>query len=232
MLPKLQVISLAFTIFSATVSNTLAQIRCQIGGCSGNLCIRAGANPVSTCDWKDAYACYQPSRNLTQCVATPAGNCEWKQTQQLKTCLAAAVLKPKPTPIKCEIGGCSGNLCVRAGANPLVGACDWKDSYACYQPSRNLTQCVATAAGNCEWKKTKDLATCLANPPRTKCYVGSDCDPTRCTSTPPREDVVCPTLWQPIYQCYESTYTACEYTNGACGWKNTTEFRSCLRQFA
>ncbi len=128
MLHKLQVITLALSIISTTALNTAGQIRCQIGGCSGTLCMKEGEDIVGACDWKDSYACYQPARNLTQCVATPAGNCEWKQTKELESCLAANNNEPAT---KCQIGGCSGTLCMKEG-EIIVDACVWKDSDACY----------------------------------------------------------------------------------------------------
>jgi len=32
---------------------------CRVGGCSGQLCVGPGEPDVSTCEWRDAYACYR-----------------------------------------------------------------------------------------------------------------------------------------------------------------------------
>ncbi len=55
---------------------------CYVGGCAGTLCSdHEGA--VSTCEYKDEYACYQSAT----CERQADGQCGWTQTQELLTCL-------------------------------------------------------------------------------------------------------------------------------------------------
>jgi hypothetical protein len=55
---------------------------CYVGGCSGQLCSdREGA--ISTCEWRDEYACYQGAT----CERQDDGTCGWTQTDELAACL-------------------------------------------------------------------------------------------------------------------------------------------------
>jgi eight-cysteine-cluster-containing protein len=58
---------------------------CQVGGCSGTLCTKKGEDVVSTCEWREEYACYRSA----ECKVQTDGNCGWTQTEELKGCLAA-----------------------------------------------------------------------------------------------------------------------------------------------
>lgn len=56
---------------------------CFVGGCSGQLCTdQPGA--ISTCEWREEYACYQTAT----CERQPDGQCGWTETPELTTCLA------------------------------------------------------------------------------------------------------------------------------------------------
>lgn len=58
---------------------------CVIGGCSNQLCYDSSSGSgVSTCEWRDAYACYTSAR----CERQSTGLCGWTQTQELTNCLA------------------------------------------------------------------------------------------------------------------------------------------------
>jgi len=59
---------------------------CQIGGCSSQLCVNEGEDVMSTCEWRDAYACYRTAR----CEKQASGTCGWSRTDELLTCIAAA----------------------------------------------------------------------------------------------------------------------------------------------
>jgi hypothetical protein len=60
---------------------------CKVGGCSKQLCVDAnGADVVSTCEWTEAYACYQTAT----CEPQQDGACGWTQTDELRKCLDAA----------------------------------------------------------------------------------------------------------------------------------------------
>ncbi|MBI3072324.1 MAG: hypothetical protein HYY84_09420 [Deltaproteobacteria bacterium] len=55
---------------------------CFKGGCSGQLCTdQAGA--ISTCEWRDEYACYRTAT----CERQTSGACGWTSTPELRTCL-------------------------------------------------------------------------------------------------------------------------------------------------
>lgn len=55
---------------------------CYVGGCSGQICSdREGA--ISTCEWRDEYACYQSAT----CERQPDGQCGWTQTPELLACI-------------------------------------------------------------------------------------------------------------------------------------------------
>jgi hypothetical protein len=59
---------------------------CKIGGCSAELCTDAKDNAISTCIWRDEYACY---KNAT-CARQANGMCGWTATPQLQQCIASA----------------------------------------------------------------------------------------------------------------------------------------------
>ncbi len=57
---------------------------CYIGGCSSQLCTdQQGA--VSTCEYREAYACYKNA----VCERQADGQCGWTQTPQLQACLTS-----------------------------------------------------------------------------------------------------------------------------------------------
>jgi len=61
-------------------------------------------------------------------------------------------VKPKP----CVVSGCSGQIC---GETSMITTCEWRAEYACYQ---KLGVCERDSSGACGWKKTTELAACLA----------------------------------------------------------------------
>lgn len=75
-------------IFPGTSTTSGEQVitgGCYAGGCSGQIC-SDDPNAVSTCEWREEYACYQDAR----CERQSSGECGWTQTPQLKECLATA----------------------------------------------------------------------------------------------------------------------------------------------
>lgn len=62
---------------------------CVVGGCSGTMCSEPGNEMVTTCEFKDEYACYRTAA----CERQPDGQCGWTQSDALKACLANP---PKP----------------------------------------------------------------------------------------------------------------------------------------
>ncbi len=58
---------------------------CFKGGCSGQLCTDS-PDMVSTCEWREEYACYQSAI----CERQPSGKCGWTKTPALTQCLNTA----------------------------------------------------------------------------------------------------------------------------------------------
>jgi hypothetical protein len=56
--------------------------KCYIGGCSGQLCTDQ-PDAVSTCEYREEYACYQTAT----CERQPNGQCGWTPTAELQACL-------------------------------------------------------------------------------------------------------------------------------------------------
>jgi eight-cysteine-cluster-containing protein len=57
---------------------------CVAGGCSGQVC--ADRPVATTCEWREAYACYRAAR----CERQPDGACGWTPTAELQACLERA----------------------------------------------------------------------------------------------------------------------------------------------
>jgi len=58
---------------------------CVVGGCSSQLCSDSSDGPLmSTCEWRDLYACYQ---EFGVCERQDGGKCGWTQTEGLSQCL-------------------------------------------------------------------------------------------------------------------------------------------------
>jgi hypothetical protein len=55
---------------------------CYVGGCSGQICSDQDG-VISTCEWKDEYACYASAT----CERQPDGQCGWTPTPELTACL-------------------------------------------------------------------------------------------------------------------------------------------------
>lgn len=60
--------------------------QCYVGGCSSQICSDK-QDVLSSCEWKDAYACYANA----ECKLQATGACGWTQTQALEACLSAAL---------------------------------------------------------------------------------------------------------------------------------------------
>lgn len=55
---------------------------CYVGGCSSQICSDQ-EGVVSTCEWRDEYACYQTAT----CERQAGGECGWTETPELTACL-------------------------------------------------------------------------------------------------------------------------------------------------
>lgn len=61
---------------------------CRIGGCSSQICADASEGEIiSTCEWTEAYGCYQ---RLGICERQSGGECGWTQTEELASCIQGA----------------------------------------------------------------------------------------------------------------------------------------------
>jgi len=72
----------------ALMQNPDAQMQCAVAGCSSQLCVEASEaeNIMSTCEWRNEYACYK----LSICAKDPKTlKCGWQQTPELKECLSS-----------------------------------------------------------------------------------------------------------------------------------------------
>jgi hypothetical protein len=59
---------------------------CRVGGCSSQLCVGPGDPDVSTCEWREEYACYRSA----SCALQASGRCGWTETDALRRCLEEA----------------------------------------------------------------------------------------------------------------------------------------------
>jgi eight-cysteine-cluster-containing protein len=57
---------------------------CFIGGCSSQICSDQ-EDVVSTCEWREEYACYKTAT----CARQADGRCGWTPTPELRACLEA-----------------------------------------------------------------------------------------------------------------------------------------------
>jgi hypothetical protein len=60
-------------------------VACRVSGCSGQLCVSGDDGGISTCEWREEYACY---RGAT-CEQQATGECGWTRTAELEACLAS-----------------------------------------------------------------------------------------------------------------------------------------------
>jgi hypothetical protein len=94
---------------------------CKIGGCSNQLCVDASIpDPVTTCEWRESYACYQSA----QCQVQVDGHCGWTLTPELQKCLDSPD-HPYPPPTPNQIPACD-NICDPDDACPPGVACFWE----------------------------------------------------------------------------------------------------------
>ncbi|NBO37964.1 hypothetical protein EBU99_05210 [bacterium] len=59
---------------------------CARTGCSGQICGKAGESVMSTCVWREEYACYRTAR----CEMQSNGSCGWTPNESLNSCLKTA----------------------------------------------------------------------------------------------------------------------------------------------
>lgn len=62
--------------------------KCLVTGCSGQIC--SDEDVITTCEYKDEYACYKTAKCERQNPPAGGGKCGWTPTEDLVTCLGAA----------------------------------------------------------------------------------------------------------------------------------------------
>ena len=179
---------------------------CYVGGCSSQVCSDE-EGVVSTCEWREEYACYQGAA----CERQADGECGWTQTDELRECLGEPAEEP------CYVGGCSSQVC--SDQEGVVTTCEWREEYACYQDAT----CERQADGQCGWTQDEELTQCLGGGMEEPCYVGG-CSSQVCSD---QEGVVTTCEWREEYACYQDA--TCErQADGQCGWTQDEELTQCL----
>lgn len=59
---------------------------------------------------------------------------------------------------KCQVGGCSGEICEEVHGEPIMGNCIWAEHFACFKTAR----CEVQKNGACGWTQTVELEKCIA----------------------------------------------------------------------
>lgn len=128
---------------------------CVTSGCSGTFCVEPGNEVITTCEWREEYACYKQHGT---CERDANNQCGWRPSQALEDCIAAAQnAASNRTPVSgqcirnsndacstdadCKAGGCGGELC-HGVMNDGISTCD------CTAPQGVSCGCVN---GSCSW---------------------------------------------------------------------------------
>jgi hypothetical protein len=81
---------LVFACAGAELDESAPSVRvvvapCHVGGCSSQVCSEWD-DVVTTCEWREEYACYRSAR----CEPQGDGRCGWTPTPELLACLESA----------------------------------------------------------------------------------------------------------------------------------------------
>ncbi|WP_437793269.1 hypothetical protein [Sorangium sp. So ce693] len=183
---------------------------CKVTGCSGQVCADADEDVVTTCEWREEYACY---KEHGVCERGASGECGWRATPELEACLGG----DEPAP--CVVTGCSGQVCADADEE-VVTTCEWREEYACYEEHG---VCERGASGECGWRATPELEACLGGDKPAPCKV-TGCSGQVCAD----EEVATTCEYREEYACYKE-HGVCERdASGECGWRATPELEACL----
>lgn len=78
-------LSIPVTFVATAVSSPPVGVKaCVVSGCSGQIC--GEKEMMSTCEFKEVYACYKTAR----CERQTTGTCGWTETEELRSCLNSA----------------------------------------------------------------------------------------------------------------------------------------------
>ncbi|WP_437765086.1 hypothetical protein WMF27_31825 [Sorangium sp. So ce281] len=133
---------------------------CVVTGCSGQVCADADEEIVTTCEYREEYACY---KEHGVCERGASGECGWRATPELEACLGGG----KPAP--CVVTGCSGQVCAD---EEVATTCEYREEYACY---KEHGVCERGASGECGWRATPELEACIAAASPDRTPVGGRC---------------------------------------------------------
>jgi len=115
---------------------------CSIGGCSGELCGN-GSGGVSTCEWKDEYACFRTAI----CAPQVYGGCGWTQTPELMSCLENGAPVAGPGACSADSDCSGGEVCescpgVNGGRSACTPGCHHDSQCPAGQQCR-VVECVS-----------------------------------------------------------------------------------------
>ena len=78
-------LSIPVSFSDTNVSSPPVDVKaCVVSGCSGQIC--GEESMMSTCEFKESYACYKTAR----CERQTTGTCGWTETEELRSCLKSA----------------------------------------------------------------------------------------------------------------------------------------------
>ncbi|WP_437524096.1 hypothetical protein WME79_35355 [Sorangium sp. So ce726] len=181
---------------------------CKVTGCSGQVC--ADDDVVTTCEYREEYACY---KEHGVCERGASGECGWRATPELETCLGGGEAAP------CKVTGCSGQVCAD---EEVATTCEYREEYACY---KEHGVCERGASGECGWRATPELEACLGGGEAAPCKV-TGCSGQICADKD--LDVATTCEWLEEYACYKE-HSVCERgASGECGWRATPELEACI----
>jgi eight-cysteine-cluster-containing protein len=93
----------------------------------------------------------------TKVIVFYCGNCNDQLTNQILSSFTDE--QNLQSSSECKPGGCSGQVCEDASAEPIYTTCEYKAEYACYKTAT----CERQADGKCGWTQTSELTSCLEN---------------------------------------------------------------------
>ncbi|WP_437671766.1 hypothetical protein [Sorangium sp. So ce131] len=108
---------------------------CVVTGCSGQICADEDSDIVTTCEFREEYACYAEH---SVCERGASGECGWRLTPELEACIEAASDDRTPvsgacirnsgdactTDADCVAGGCGGDLCYNPAVSDGISTCE------------------------------------------------------------------------------------------------------------
>lgn len=175
---------------------------CVAAGCSLQYCVseEEAATLVTTCEWRDEYACY----GSAACELQADGACAWTMTDELQACILEAIGgddEPEPDP-------CAGAQC--------------GDSCTTCDPSQETCPAVVESC-NANGECTTEVPVCPGDEP----CVPAGCSGQYCLSVDEASGFASTCEWLEVYACFREA--TCELqADGACGWTETPEFASCI----